>query len=621
MKLDVPFLQLPLAFDAAALAAEIEALGPDAWRPHPQGFPGNDALALVSVNGDPESDAVRGPMRPTPQLLACPYLMQAMHALGAVWGRSRLMRLSGQAEVTPHVDTNYYWREHMRVHVPIVTQPTVRFHCGDSVINMRAGECWIFDTWRLHKVLNDDSRARIHLVADTVGGRGFWGHMRHARPHDRREPAWQPRTVRPEPGKTVELDYESVNLPTVMSPWEARDHLGFLIGETPPGEGARAFAQQLVGPFLRDWQAVWAQHGDAGGGLDEYRQLREMLRAALSNFEGIPMRNGIMLVNAVRAIVVTNLVADGVGGDVEVRENPAMAAARKAAQATTAAPPAAVAADAAIEEPILVLSSPRSGSTLLFETLAQAPGLYTTGGEGHGTFETLEPLHPARHGWASNRLVAADATPPVVAALRRNFARELRDRDGAPPPPGARVRLLEKTPKNALRVPFLRATFPDARYVYLFRDPRPTLASMIEAWQSGRFRTYPDLPGWEGPAWSLLLVPGWRDWQGRPLEEIVARQWAATTDQVLADLEAVPRERVACIRYEQFIAAPQAQVERLAAELGLGWDRTLASLPNARHTVTPPDPDKWRKHEAAIERVFPLVEAALARAERFLAAG
>jgi hypothetical protein len=160
--------------------------------------------------------------------------------------------------------------------------------------------------------------------------------------------------------------------------------------------------------------------------------------------------------------------------------------------------------------------------------------------------------------------------------------------------------------------------FPDARYVYLFRDPRPVLASMIEAWQSGRFRTYPQLPGWSGPTWSLLLVPGWREWQGLPLEEIVARQWAATTDLLLADLEALPRERIACIRHEAFVASPQAQIERLAASLGLSWDRTLEQLPMARHTVSAPDPDKWRKHEAAIERVFPLVEAALARAERFL---
>jgi hypothetical protein len=136
MKLEVPFLQLPLTFDASALAAEIEALGESAWRPHPQGFPGNSGLPLLSCHGDPDSDSVRGPMRPTPQLEALPYLQQVLARIGAVWGRTRLMRLSGQAEVNPHVDLSYYWREHMRVHVPVLTQPTVRFLCGEAETNM-----------------------------------------------------------------------------------------------------------------------------------------------------------------------------------------------------------------------------------------------------------------------------------------------------------------------------------------------------------------------------------------------------------------------------------------------------------------------------------------------------
>jgi hypothetical protein len=39
---------------------------------------------------------------------------------------------------------------------------------------MAAGECWIFDTWRLHNARNPNSRDRIHLVADTVGSAEFW---------------------------------------------------------------------------------------------------------------------------------------------------------------------------------------------------------------------------------------------------------------------------------------------------------------------------------------------------------------------------------------------------------------------------------------------------------------
>src|SRR5439155_16608328 len=184
---------------------------------------------------------------------------------------------------------------------------------------------------------------------------------------------------------------------------------------------------------------------------------------------------------------------------------------------------------ATIDRPVFVVSSPRSGSTLLFETLARARGLFTIGGESHRAIESVPGLHPRDHDWSSNRLVAADATPMIAVTLRRAFAGQLRDRDGHAPPPGG-VRLLEKTPKNSLRVPFLASVFPDARFVYLYRDPRETVSSMLDAWRSGRFATYADLPGWSEPPWSLLLVPGWRELVGRPPAEIVTTQWATATE-------------------------------------------------------------------------------------------
>jgi hypothetical protein len=270
------------------------------------------------------------------------------------------------------------------------------------------------------------------------------------------------------------------------------------------------------------------------------------------------------------------------------------------------------------DRPLILLSAPRSGSTLLFETLSQAPALFTIGHESHRHIESLPGLHPATRGFESNRLDARDATPDIVAGLKRNFAQSLRDRDGRPPAPGSAVRLLEKTPKNTLRVGFMRGVFPDARFVYLYREPRAVLASMIEAWESGRFGTYPNLPGWTGPAWSLLLVPGWRALAGRPIEEIVAHQWATTTMTVLDDLERVPRDAVHAVRYDDLVAAPAPTVRGVCDFAGLAWDRDLGALPHSRHTLSAPDPDKWRRHEAAIERVMPRVADADARARRLL---
>jgi len=619
MKLRVRFLQLPIQFDAAKLAEEVAAIPESAWRPHPQGYPGNDALALITTDGDPASDARAGAMLPTPHLLACPYLMQVLETLGATWGRSRLMRLSGDAEVTAHVDTDYYWRDHMRVHVPIVTQPTVRFQCGDQQVNMAAGECWIFDTWSLHSVHNDATRSRIHLVADTVGGDGLLSLIENGRAPGDNRPDWAPRQSPPRAAATPTLAYESRNTPDVMTPWELRDHLTFLMSEVAPGQPRIGPVGQALNRLRVNWHALWAQHGDAPEARPAYAALLDEARAKVESLgaDTIALNNGMPLSRCLLALIFGSALAgSGTGMDADARVAPAGVETKPkpvAAPAVLSGP-----RDPKFDRPIFIVSSPRSGSTLLFETLRRAPGLASIGGESHRLMEMIPAVSPASHGWESNRLAAADATHDVARLLRERFAEALMDRDGAPVAAWP-ARMLEKTPKNALRIPFLAAAFPEAHFVYLYRDPRPTLASMIEAWSSGGFRTYPQLPGWTGLPWSLLLTPGWRELIGAPLNQIVARQWAETTRILLDDLAALPPERRLTIRYERFVAAPQAEISALCQSLGLGWDQVLgAALPIARHTVSAPSAEKWRTHQAAIEAVAPIIEAQDRRARALL---
>jgi Sulfotransferase family len=78
-------------------------------------------------------------------------------------------------------------------------------------------------------------------------------------------------------------------------------------------------------------------------------------------------------------------------------------------------------------------------------------------------------LSVAARGWQLNRLLAEDATPEVAERLAAAFYARLHDRQGQPPT--GQVRMLEKTPKNALRVPFLDAVWPRAEFIFLYRDP------------------------------------------------------------------------------------------------------------------------------------------------------
>lgn len=568
MRLPTEFLRLPLTFDAARLAEEAAQFSEAEWRPHPHGYPGNSALALVAIDGDPANDSVKGRMAPTPHLARCPYIRQVLAALNAPVGRTRLMRIDGNAEATPHADSNYYWLRRMRVHVPVVTDPAVTFVCGEQSVHMAAGEAWIFDTWKIHNVLNPHPTRRIHLVCDTVGPL----------------PDGEPRFIPFDASVDPPLTFESRTMPVVMSPDEQASLVAVL------RVSDRGLAAE-IDRFLDEWRTLWHAHGERRGGWPHYRALLDRFEAALQRFEGLRLDNGLSAPALVRAALVTPALNEDLA-----ERAPAVVTRRR------------------IDRPVFIVSSPRAGSTLLFETLAQSPTVFTPGKESHGIIEGIDALHPASRGWDSNRLTAADATPLIASVLETRFLAELRSRDGGQrfPP---RVRMLEKTPKNSLRIPFLHAIWPDAYFIYLYRDPRGTISSMLEAWRSGKFVTYPNLPEWDGPPWSLALVPGWRELRGRPLAEIVAHQWSTATQLILDDLEALPPGSWSVASYDALVAEPQREVERLCAFVEIGWDRVLtAPLPLSRTTLTPPATDKWMRNGAEIDtiagRIAPVAERA-----------
>ena len=268
MRLTHPLLQLPIRFDAEALADEVRALPASAWDPHPTGFAGNEAVRLVTPHGL-LTDAIEGPMAPTEHLRRCPAIMAVMAELGGVWGRSRLMALAPGAEVPAHVDAHYYWRTHLRIHVPVITNPAVIFTCGDSRVHMKAGECWVFDSFRWHDVQNKGTERRIHLVLDTVGGDRILQLL------DAAEAGTMPPS-----SERQALVFERINAPEVMSPWEIRCHLAFLADEAVPDPLLEPVLRRLD-RFVDSWAAAWARFGTDEQGLPAYRSLIEAAKRDL----------------------------------------------------------------------------------------------------------------------------------------------------------------------------------------------------------------------------------------------------------------------------------------------------------------------------------------------------
>lgn len=277
MQLAKPFIKLPFQFDVERMQSELNAMPASAWMAHPSGIKGNSAIALISREGG-DNDDFAGRMQVTPHLTSSAYLQQAIGSLGEVFGRSRLMRLAPGAEVAAHVDFNYHWYSRVRIHIPITTEPRVTFFCGDQSTHMAAGECWIFDSWRRHRVVNGGVEDRVHLVIDTAGSSRFWQMVQTADAMPVAEVTynenWQGRV------RTEQFN----NLP-VMSPGEI-DHLvlGLIEDFSAHPKNLPQRVQHytsILNDFRHNWREIYAEFGPLPEVLPRYQQLVTKLKGEM----------------------------------------------------------------------------------------------------------------------------------------------------------------------------------------------------------------------------------------------------------------------------------------------------------------------------------------------------
>ena len=212
----------------------------------------------------------------------------------------------------------------------------------------------------------------------------------------------------------------------------------------------------------------------------------------------------------------------------------------------------------------------------------------------------------------------------MATLLRQRFTQQLQDRQGysygtlAIPP--ASIRFLEKTPKNALRIPFLRSVFPDARFIFLYREAKENISSLMEGWRSRRFISYATVPGWPHGEWSFFLPPDWPNLRHASIAEIATRQWAVANDQILTDLQAGDPGSWCCIPCAELVRNPRQTLMHISQFADLNWDQHLDqqvadTLPVSKMTLSAPSPDKWRKQGADILELLPTIQSVIDRLE------
>lgn len=186
---------------------------------------------------------------------------------------------------------------------------------------------------------------------------------------------------------------------------------------------------------------------------------------------------------------------------------------------------------------------------------------------------------------------------------------------------GAGIRIVEKSIQSCFRIPFLRRAFPDAKFVFVVRDARSAVASLMNAWlhprkffsykvpRRLRIAGYSDRFGWGCQWWNLSLPPGWQQLTEAPLQVVCAESWRTSNEAILESYGELEEQGDAIlVRYEDLVSDPRSVMERVAAttELMVLERSELGPLPVVM-TESAPSAEKWKRHADAIEEILPRV--------------
>ncbi|MBW2737995.1 MAG: sulfotransferase [Deltaproteobacteria bacterium] len=198
---------------------------------------------------------------------------------------------------------------------------------------------------------------------------------------------------------------------------------------------------------------------------------------------------------------------------------------------------------------IFLAGCPRSGTTYLQKMLAALPNTKTS-----QELHLWYLVNPLWNRWCNQgKAITLDQRGGVGLALFvsqedflahfRNFLIQLLEEVIPDLQPGEMF--IEKTPSNALFIDLIHTVFPKAKVVYVLRDARDVVASLLAA----------------STTWGKHWAPG------NPKE--AAKRWQQYSVRARSGLQDLPDNLHITIKYEEMIADPVARLRGIAAFLAI----------------------------------------------------
>jgi len=230
--------------------------------------------------------------------------------------------------------------------------------------------------------------------------------------------------------------------------------------------------------------------------------------------------------------------------------------------------------------PIFLIGAARSGTKMLRDVIASHPAIDRV------PYDINFIWRLGNESLAHDELIPDHVTPRIAGRIQKKL---FAYKQGAP-------FLIEKTVSNSLRVPFVDAIFPDAKYIFLFRDGRDVVESTYRQWNAPpdwnylleKALVFPllDAPGYAWRYGMNLIRKGspvahktvtWgpryegidQDVATKDLIEVCAIQWSRCVERAYSSLQTLGAAKALKIKYEDFVSRPQHHLIKIAEFIGI----------------------------------------------------
>jgi hypothetical protein len=213
--------------------------------------------------------------------------------------------------------------------------------------------------------------------------------------------------------------------------------------------------------------------------------------------------------------------------------------------------------------------------------------------------------------WDSHNLGPEDVNDRDRVAVARFFFKHV-----------GMKRFVDKANQNCFRIPYLFELFPDAIFIYVKRDGRDNINSLIHGWsRPDEFAAWSqDIPAniqidnGRYRQWSFFLFPGWRNYLQSPVEEVCAQQWISANQSVLSAKRDMPHARWIEVFYEDILKRPSETFEELFNRLKITYSEGIRNhctrlLERPYNAFSQPRLHKWKEeNRERIERISPVIK-------------